>query len=248
MRRAVLCSAALTLALIAVTITVLGPVGAGTVPASREDARLRFINASPDAPAFDVLVNGTPLFTDIGFGEITDYTSVGTDPYTITLRDADSHEAFPFLRPMTITALYPNATLAAAGMVTPSGEVSNFRGIIITDVIVPPPPDMVRGRFVHLVPDAPLPVSIVLEGETLFENVEFGDATPYVTVPAGRHELEVRVFGFPVAEDTITVEPDTVYSFFAIGLASGAPDPAILQIVDASFPHRIWLPLIKRDG
>lgn len=250
MKRSILCSVAMALALVAVTVTVtvLAQPGASRVSASEDPARVRFIHASPDAPELDLLLNDTELVTNTAFGEISDYIAVDLGAYTTTLRDANTGALLLAGYPITVFSAHPPRTFAAAGMVAPGAGASGFEGIIITDVIVPPPPEMVRGRFVHLVPDAPVPVSIVLEDEILFEDIVYGDVTPYVTVPAGTHNLEVRALGFRVAADTITVDPDSVYSFFAIGLATGQPEAEILQVVDASFPHRIWLPLLARGG
>ena len=245
MKRAVLCSAALTLALIAVVITVLGQVGAGTLPASREDARLRFINASPDAPPLDVLLNGTEVFTSTSFGEITDYASLVAGMYTITLRNAGPDA--PLLPPMYITDVFvgPGTTVAAAGMLSPRPGESSFDGIVFTYTHAIPSPGEVRARFGHLAPDLTFPVTVTINGEPLFKGVGYGDLTPYETVPVGRHTLEVLG---PFITATVTTEPNRVYSFFTIGLASGPPDLEVLQVVDASYDARVWLPIIKRGG
>lgn len=248
MKRAILCSTALTLALIAVAITVLGQAGAGTAPASREDARLRFLHASPDAPPLDVLLNGTEVFTNARFGEATDYASLVTGMYTITLRNAGPDA--PLVPPIHITdvIVYPRTTVAAAGMLSPRPGESSFHGIIITYTHAIPPPGEVRGRFGHLASDLTFPVTITINGEPLFKGVGYGDVTPYKTVPVGRHTLQVLGPRETIITDTVISEPDRVYSFFTIGLASGPPDLEILQVVDASYDDRIWLPIIKRDG
>ncbi len=246
MKRAILISAVLALGMTAVTLAVLAETGSGSAPTSRDRARVRFVHASPDAPELDVLFHDDTLFTGFRFGEISEYVDIAAGTYTVTLSSPGPD--VPILTDYITAPFNAHHTLVAAGMLAPGPGASGFEGIVITDVITYPPPGMVRGRFVHLVPDAPVPISIFLEGQPLFESIVYGDVTPYVTVPAGSHNLEVRALGFPVTADTITVDPDRIYSFFAIGLASGPPDAEILQVMDAASPHHIWLPLIRREG
>ncbi len=246
MRRSLLISAVLALAMTMITLVVLAQTGSGLAPASQERARVRFIHASPDAPELDVWLDENALFTETRFGEISEYVDIAAGTYTVTL--SSPGPGVPILTDYVTAPCNTHHTLVAAGMLAPGPGASGFEGIVITDVITYPPPGMVRGRFVHLVPDAPVPISIFLAGQPLFESIVYGDVTPYVTVPAGSHSLEVRALGFPVTADTITVDPDTVYSFFAIGLAFGPPDVEILQVVDAASPHHVWLPLIRREG
>lgn len=56
--------------------------GGSTTPSSTGTAMVRFINGSPDAGAFDVLVNGKVVASDIVYGQIGAYQTltVGTNP------------------------------------------------------------------------------------------------------------------------------------------------------------------------
>jgi hypothetical protein len=243
-KRALLSSAALAVALIAAAITALAQASPAPASPSQVGARVRFIHASPDAPAVDVLLDGSEVFTNTEFDHITPYTAVATGTHSISLEPTGSDT--PVLT-RTLVMTESDYTLAAAGTLTTT-DLVDLELLALVDDNRAPTPGTVRGRFVHLVPDAPAPVSIGIKGEPpLFENVVYGDVTEYAPVASGSHTLQVLVFGFEVATATVTVEPNNVYSFFALGLASGTPELHVQQVVDESY-HLLWLPLVTRGG
>ncbi|MGH7684976.1 MAG: DUF4397 domain-containing protein, partial [Vulcanimicrobiaceae bacterium] len=56
--------------------------GGSTTPTSSGTAKIRFLNGSPDAGAFDVILNGKVIASNVTYGQITAYQSVtvGTSP------------------------------------------------------------------------------------------------------------------------------------------------------------------------
>jgi hypothetical protein len=56
--------------------------GGSTTPTTSGTANVRFINGSPDAGAFDVLLNGKVIASNVAYGQITSYQpiTVGTSP------------------------------------------------------------------------------------------------------------------------------------------------------------------------
>jgi len=242
MKRAVLISTVLALAMTAATVAVLAQTGPGPAPASQEGARVRFIHASPDAPEVDVLFDGSERFTNTAFGEISEYTNIAAGTYEVTVRPTGEATA---VLTTTVTVTTTDYTLAAAGTLAVGGK--DFELKVVVDDNRAPPPGMVRGRFVHLVPNAPAPVTIAIGDDLVFEDVEYGDVTDYAILPAGSHTVRLQVLFY---EETTTVagESNSVYTFFAIGVAFGTPELQILQVLDASYDHHIWLPLIARGS
>ena len=56
-------------------------------PAPADQARVRFVHASPDAPAVDIAVHDGPvLFSDVAFGESGGYIQVPMGPYPLEVR------------------------------------------------------------------------------------------------------------------------------------------------------------------
>jgi hypothetical protein len=59
------------------------------------NAMVRFVHLSPDAPAFDIAVEGneTPLFTGKSFKQATDFTEIPADRYSFQIRTAGGTDA-----------------------------------------------------------------------------------------------------------------------------------------------------------
>ena len=72
--------AGLALAALSVSLAACSTTAATSTPAGT--ASIRFINGSPDAGAFDVLINGTVIASNVAYGQITAYQSqnIGTTP------------------------------------------------------------------------------------------------------------------------------------------------------------------------
>lgn len=74
-----------------------------TVPAGK--VNVRFAHLSPDAPKVDVtLPNGTVLFSNVGFQEVTDYIAINPGTYTLQVRLAGTDQ---------VVLTVPNQTLGA---------------------------------------------------------------------------------------------------------------------------------------
>jgi len=56
-------------------------------PAINANPRLRIVNASPDAPALDVLVNGTRQVSALAFPTASAYLSLSSGTYTLTFNN-----------------------------------------------------------------------------------------------------------------------------------------------------------------
>jgi len=234
MKRIALSSAVLAVALAAVAITVLAKVDEAPVAPAQADARVRVIHASPDAPAVDVLVNGTDVFTDTAFGDITDYAVVPAGTYTVTLEPAVG--GAPVFTETLVVEEGTDYTVAAAGTFTTT-DVVDFELLPLVDDNRVPALSKARARFVHLSPDAPAVDIAVKDGPVLFSNVGYRGVGDYVEVTAGTYDLEVRLAGTSVALLTapVTVDPNNVYTVFATGLAFGTPPIQALPSVDQAY-------------
>jgi hypothetical protein len=93
-------------------------------------------------------------------------------------------------------------------------------------------------RFLHASPDAPAVDITLPDGTVLFGDYEFKENSPYLPVPSGMYDLEVRLAG----TDTVVLPLNglqfaqrTVYTAYATGFAGGG-SPALNAIVsqDAS--------------
>lgn len=199
---------------------LVGTSTTGSVVADAEHAYVRVAHASPDAPAVDVFVNGSAVLEGVEFGTISGYLELDPGEYTFAVapagagRDAAVIEA---TAPVEAATFY---TVAAVG------TLDQIDAAILRD-------NTTRLRVVHFVPDAPAVDVGVVDGPTLFEGVEFGDATDYLTVAPGHYDLVVRVSesGDEVATfEGVPLGPGTTYSAFALGTVGG-DQPFSLELV-----------------
>lgn len=62
------------------------------IPRLADKALVRFVHLSPNAPAVDItLPDGTPIFDDISFEEVTEYTPLDDMVYTLQVRVAETY-------------------------------------------------------------------------------------------------------------------------------------------------------------
>lgn len=205
------------------TETEPGPVADG---ADEQDlAFLRVAHVSPDAPPVDVYVDGERVLADASFGEASDYLTLPAGEHAVRIAPAGENDGVIFEGNFT---LEPRAamTLFAAGEVGENATES-FVPVLFEDDAIQPADDEAAVSVAHMSPDAPA-VDVTADGGSvvLAENVSFGEASQYATVPAGDLAVEVRPAtetndGPVVATANVSMDGGTVYSAIAIGYANG---------------------------
>ena len=215
---------------VAGTVTMVG--GAGVVGAdehgSDDDAgaAVRVVHASPDAPNVDVYVDGSKVLSDVPFRAVSDYLSLEAGTYTVKITAAGDPETVAFEGDVTVEDA--DYTVAAVGEL--SGDT--FAPLVLEDAPSAPAEGKAQVRLVHASPDAPA-VDVTVKGAdlTLFDDVEFGENSDYVEVPAGDYTLEVRGAtdcddGDVVATFDVTVEGGMAYTAFATGYLTPDDEPS----------------------
>jgi hypothetical protein len=189
-----------------------------------DDAGLRVVHASPDAPNVDVYLDGKRVLSDVPFGTLSGFLDVPPGTYEATITAAGDPDTVAFEGEVT---LEPDTDYT----VTALGELTEetFEPLVTVEDDSPLKDDEARVRLIHASPDAPAVDVTVGDGETtLFDDVSFGEASDYVTVAAGDYDLEVRPAdgGDPVAEIPASVEGGTVYTAVAAGYLTPDDEPA----------------------
>lgn len=228
------------------TLVLLGFVGAGiiTVGANSGEAdsgaaQVRVAHLSPDAPAVDVLVDGSAVLEEVPFGTVSDYLQLPAGEHTVTIQTAEN-DTVVFEGNVTVEA-------GTAYTIAAAGEVSEetFGPQIYVDDFEIPSSDNASVRLIHASPDAPaVDVTVASSGAVLYDNVSFTNATDYATVPAGNYTLEIRPAtadndGEVVTTVNVSLEGGTVYSAIAAGYLSPDDEPAdtpfqVILATDAS--------------
>lgn len=201
-------------------------LGLGT--ASADNARVRVVHASPDAPAVDVYANGTRVLANVEFKGASDYLSVPSGSYTFDIRPAGAAANSP-------AVLSAKADLASGTDYTVMAvdRLAQIKARLFVDNNAAPAAGKAHVQVVHASPDAPAVDIAVKGGAVLVPSLPFGELKGPLPVDAGTYNLEVRVAGSSTVAlplDGVRLEAGKVYTVVAVGLASGTPALSALPL------------------
>jgi len=219
-------------------VVAASAVGNVQEPADSQDTTyLRVVHASPDAPAVDVTVDNETVLSAVSFGTVSDYLTLESGTYNVTIAAAADPDIVVFDDEVTLDARSVT-TLAASGEISEDAETA-FEPVTFEDDAFTPAENESAVRVAHLSPDAPA-VDVTAENGSvvLADNVTFGDASDYVTVPEGDYTVEIREAtaddnGSVVTTVDVSLEGETTYSALAVGYldAEGAPADTPFEVV-----------------
>ncbi len=198
--------------------------------------RLRVVHAAPDAPAVDVYLTApdanlaaSTAVGSIGFRQDIGPAVVAAGDYRVRVTAAGNPAAVVF--DSGTLALTGGADLVIAAIENTDTGTSPIQ-LVVSDGEVTSrvlgagsPADL---RVVHASPDAP-PVDIVVNdgfAAPLVEDLAFGQATGFVSVPAGAYNVKVAAAGTTtsVISANLTLQPAVRYTVLAVDrLADIAP-------------------------
>jgi hypothetical protein len=184
--------------------------------------RVMAVHASPNAPAVDLLVDGTVAGTGLTFPNNTGYLAVpaGTRNFKINVAGTST---------TVINADLPIADKTSYSVFA-CDSVSKIGAVVLTDDLTPPAAGKAHVRFVHLSPNAPAVDVAVQGGGVLFGNYAFKGNSAFTPVAAGTYNLEVRLAGTSTVVlplPGITLQAGKIYTVFARGFVGGAGAQAL---------------------
>jgi hypothetical protein len=181
--------------------------------ADPDNARVRFVHASPNAPAVDIaLADGGPvLFGDIEFKEVGDYLAVAPGTYDLEARLAGTN---------TVVLDIPGVQLMAGRVYTAyaMGFVNGdpaLQAVLSVDGV-----GNAKVRAIHASPDAPN-VDVLVDDAPAFENLPFTGVSDYAMLPPAAYNVKVVPAG---ATEPVVIEADldlaaaTTYSVVAVNV------------------------------
>ena len=200
-------------------------------PAAGGEAMVRVVHASPDAPAVDVLVDGSRALENLAFGNASDYVALpaGEHQVQVVPTGGDASQA---VIDETLTLEGGKAYEVAA-----VGNVADIAPLVLEVDLGPLAAGKARVRAVHASPDAPAVDVAVTGGPVLFENAAFPAGTDYAEVDAGTYDLEIRPTGttdVALAVPGVAIEEGQVYDIFAIGLVGDGTLAALPLVATAA--------------
>jgi hypothetical protein len=191
-------------------------------------ARLRVVNAVPDAPAIDMGVSGTddPMVDGVQFANASDYQNVNPGTYDLDVRNSDSGETLLAAPGIQIEAgqVYDLFALGQAG----NGTVQLLP--LVTPVATACSATLGVGqstdsclRVIHAAPDAG-PVDVYIGEAPIAEGLEFGAASTFAAAPNGEQQLRVVPAGAPVDQAVIDMTQGLTAGSAAQIVVSGLAD------------------------
>lgn len=187
---------------------------------------VRVFHAAPQAPNVDVYVNDQMVFSNLAFGDFTRYVYLDEGEYNVSVYLAGQKDR-PVINQMVDVPSQQIFTIAA------TGNLDNLGLLVIPDKVSKSPSQNYSSvRVIHLSPNAP-GVDILVAGDTLFEDISFGEGTDYVDLNPGTYNVNVvlNTDKSVVLPLKVTLNPDKIYTIYIIG---NPPTLQAVQVVDGN--------------
>ena len=187
---------------------------------------VRVFHAAPQAPNVDVYVNDQMVFSNLAFGDFTRYVYLDEGEYNVSVYLAGQKDR-PVINQMVDVPSQQIFTIAA------TGNLDNLGLLVIPDKVSKSPSQNYSSvRVIHLSPNAP-GVDILVDGDTLFEDISFGEGTDYVDLNPGTYNVNVvlNTYKSVVLPLKVTLNPDKIYTIYIIG---NPPTLQAVQVVDGN--------------
>ena len=208
------------LALVAAT----GLLAIAAVPAAAQnEAFVRVVHASPDAPNVDVWVEGETVLTDVPFTAVSDYLTLPAGTYNVQVTATGSTD--PVIDADLALEAGTSYTVAATGM------LADITATVLTDDRTPAD-GQANLRVFHASPSAPAEVDVaVTDGPILVEALAYPEATAYLTVDAGTYPLEIRAAGEEAAALSLEATLEAGQNYTAIAMDDPEGEAGVQVIV-----------------
>ncbi|MCV0403078.1 MAG: DUF4397 domain-containing protein [Chloroflexi bacterium] len=203
--------------------------------AAADEAMVRVIHASPDAPNVDVWLDGDTVLTDVPFTAVSDYLAVPAGEHNIQVTATGSTD--PVIdADLTFEA---NTSYSVAAI----GPVADIGATVLTDDRAPAD-GMSKLRVFHASPAAPASVDVaVTDGPVLVEGLAYPEATDYLTVDPGTYPLEIRAAGETDAALTLEATLAAGQNVTAIAMDGGDAGVQVIIADDTADVPDTALPL-----
>lgn len=187
---------------------------------------VRVFHAAPQAPNVDVYVNDQMVFSNLAFGDFTRYVYLDEGEYNVSVYLAGQKDR-PVINQMVDVPSQQIFTIAA------TGNLDNLGLLVIPDKVSKSPSQNYSSvRVIHLSPNAP-GVDILVDGDTLFEDISFGEGTDYVDLNSGTYNINAVLNSDKsvVLPLKMTLNPNKIYTIYIIG---NPPSLQAVQVVDGN--------------
>jgi Domain of unknown function (DUF4397) len=205
-------------------VASLGLVALAASPvAAQDEAFVRVVHASPDAPNVDVWVDGETVLTDVPFTAVSEYLALRAGTYNVQVTATGSTD--PVIDADLTLEAGTSYTVAA------TGQLADIAATVLTDDRSPADGQS-KLRVFHASPSAPAEVDVaVTDGPILVEALAFPQATAYLTVDAGTYPLEIRAAGDEAAALSLEATLEAGQNYTAIAMDDPDSEAGVQVIV-----------------
>ena len=187
---------------------------------------VRIFHAAPQTGNVDVYIDNQMVFNNLAFGDFTRYIYLDQGEHNISIYIAGQKNT-PIINQIVDIPSQQIFTVAAIG------NSDDLGLLVIPDKVSKSPSQNYSSvRFIHLSANAP-GVDIVVNKETLFEDIEFEEGTDYVDLNSGTYNINVVLNSDKsiVLPLKVTLNANKIYTIYIIG---NPPNLQAVQVVDGN--------------
>jgi len=193
----------------------------------RINGKVRLMHAIPTAPNIDVYANGNLIYSNLGFGRITDYLDIPAGKYDIELYEAGKKES-----PLLKTKF--EVTVNCLNTIAVTDDKNQIVLFVLDDTHTISNPLLSSVRFVNLSPDSE-PLSLKLHEDTvLFEQVGYLQENNYYPISPDIYNFIVYTANgtFEKYINNIKLRKAQFVTIYIIGLFNGTPKEGYILVTD----------------
>lgn len=194
--------------------------------AAQDEAFVRVVHASPDAPNVDIWVDGATALTDVPFTAVSDYLALPAGEHNVQVTATGTTD--PVIDADLTLEAGTSYTVAA------TGTLAEIAPTVLTDDRTPAD-GQAKLRIFHASPSAPASVDVaVTDGPVLAEGLAFGAATDYLTVDPATYPVEIRAAGEADAALSLEATLDAGQNYTAIAMDGGDAGVQVIVATEAA--------------
>ena len=187
-----------------------------------QNANVKVVHASPDAPGVDLLVDNNVAGTNLTYPNNTGYLAVEAGTRNIKVNVTGT----------STTVIQADLPIVGEKnySVFAVDAVANLSPIVIEDDLTSPAAGNSHVRFIHLSPDAPAVDITLTDGTVVFGDYDFKEYSEFTPLPAASYDLQVRLAGtntIVLELPGISVMEGNIYTVFAKGFVAGTGNKAL---------------------
>lgn len=197
-------------------------------------ASVRVLHASPDAPNVDVLVDDQVVLSNVSYKQASDFLSVFAGTRNIKVNAAGT----------STTVIDANLNLAFQSFTTviATNFLAQIEPLVLPDENTPPSGNILKIRVVHSAPSAP-PVDVyvtapgadIITATPTLSGVAFLGFSDFLEIPEDDYQIRVTAAGFkdPVFDSgTVTLDAGSILTAVAVDATGGASPISLVVLTN----------------